>query len=281
MSDKVVNKKVFTVRVDGKDVELAVRKPDLRTQQKGQVVYSSEFCRLVKPDGDKPGAIVRAALDNVMRKQGLWDDSKQKRWDELQKALLGSELRLAKGGGKLTELRNTAIQMRRDRNALRELLSARNELDSNTAEAQAENAKFNYYVSNCTVYSDTGKPYFANEEDYINRANEEAAQKSAQYLANLLYGLEENFEAKLPENKFLLEKKLVRESDLHLLDKDGNLVDGKGRRVDEQGRLINDKGEPVDMDGNVLTETGDFKVEFVEPEDDFFTKSTVDEQAAV
>jgi len=279
MSEKVVNKKVFTVKVDGKDVELAVRKPDLRTQQKGQVTYSSEFCRLVKPEGNKPGAIVRAALDNVMRNQGLWDDTKQKKWDELQKALINAELRLAKGGGKLSELRNVAIQMRRDRNALRELLASRNELDSNTAEAQAENAKFNFYVANCTVYSDTGKPFFASEEDYINRAGEEAAQKASQLLANMLYGLEENFEAKLPENKFLLEKRLVREKDLHLLDKDGNLVDGKGRRVNENGQLINDKGEPIDVDGNVLTENGDFKVEFVEPEDDFFTKSTVDEKA--
>lgn len=281
MSEKVVNKKVFTAKVDGKDVELAVRKPDLKTQQKGQVVYSSEFCRLVKPTGDKPGAIVRAALDNVMRNQGLWDDAKQKRWDELQKSLLNAELRLAKGGGRLTELRNVAIQMRRDRNALRELLAARNELDTNTAEAQAENAKFNFYVATNTVYSTDGKPFFANEDDYIARAGEEAAQKAAQNMASLLYGLEENFEAKLPENKFLLEKKLVRASDLHLLDRDGNLVDGKGRRVNENGQLINDKGEPVDSDGNVLTETGEFKVEFVEPEDDFFTKSTVDEKIAV
>jgi len=268
---KFDNKRVFKVEVDGKDIELAVKRPDLKTQQQGQIVYSGEFCRLVRPNPDtgEPNAITRPALENVLRKQGLWDDAKQAKWDSLNESLLQTEKKLAKGGIKLSEARELAVQMRRDRFELRQLLIDRNSLDINTAEAQAEQARFNYYVSSCTVYTDGGKPFFKSVEDYVNRAVEPAAQKAAQTLGQLLYGLDDNFEAGLPENKFLLKYGFAREGDLHLIDpKTKDLVDAKGRRVDEKGRLINEKGELVDDEGNLLTESGEYKVDFVEFIDD-------------
>ena len=267
------NKKTITVEADGKSVSLDIRRPNQKVQQAASIRYNLEFRKLVKPDpgpDGKPvkGAIVRLALEDVLREQGIWDDAKQAEYNRLRKAILAAEKRLTKGGGKLSEAREVAIQMRRDRAELQRLVSERNSLDTNTAEAQAEQARFNYYVANCTVYSDTGKPFFASEEDYVNRATEPAVRAAAEAFSYLYYGIDDQFEANLPENKFLLKYKLVREGDLHLVDKDGKLIDAKGRRVDEQGRFINEKGELVDEEGNLLTESGDYKVDFVEFEDD-------------
>lgn len=280
MSKTVMNKKTFEVEIDGKKVELAVQRPDLAKQQRGQLIYSREFCRLVKPEDGKRGAIVRGALEGVMREQGLWDDNKQRKWEELNRKLLEGEKTLATGRIKLSKAREVAIGMRRDRYELSRLLSDRNSLDANTAEAQAENARFNYLVSVCTVYADTGKPYFKSEEDYLNQAATEVGNQAAVLFSQLYFNLDEDFEKNLPENRFLLKYRLCREKDLHLIDKDGNLIDAEGRRVDEKGRLVNDKGEIIDSDGNLLTEEGEYKVDFVEFEDDIHSSPPQPEEVA-
>lgn len=268
MSEKV-NKRTFEVEVDGKKTEFAVLRPNHRAVQQAELVYKRAFREAVQPPDGQKGAIVRQAVEAVMRDQNLWDDAKQSRYEELVKNILAGEKKLVSGGIKLSEARSIAIQMRRDRNELRQLSADRNELDAMTAEAQAENARFNYYVASCTVYGDTGKSYFKDVEDYLSRENDPVVLPAAQAMGKLIYGLEDDYEKKLAENKFLLKYKLVDE-DLRLVDKDGKWVDSRGRRVDEKGRLINDDGELIDADGNLLTEDGEYKVEFKEFEDDVF-----------
>ena len=69
--------------------------------------------------------------------------------------------------------------MRVKRVQLRVVISERTDYESNTAEGQAENARFNSLVSSCTVYNDTGKPVFNSMDDYLNRSTEEAAAQAA------------------------------------------------------------------------------------------------------
>ncbi len=255
------NKKVFEAKVDGKVLELAVLRPNHKVQQQAQLVYNRAFRQSVKPDDGKSGSIVRAALDGVLRDQKLWDDTKQARYEALQKALLGGEKRLVTGGFKLKEARELAIQMRRDRWELRQLISDRNSLDLNTAEAQAEQARFNYLVATATVHADTGKPYWKSEDDYL-ASTDEVGGKAANLLGNILYNLEDGFEAKLPENKWLTAYGFANAA-LHLIDKDsGHLIDSQGRRVDDKGRLVNEQGKLIDSEGNLLTEEGEYVVDF-------------------
>ena len=151
--------------------------------------------------------------------------------------------------------------MKKNREDLRELISVKTNLDTHTAEGQADNARFNYLVSVCTVYKDNSKPYFTNYEDYNNRSTDIVAILGAQNLAGMLYGLENDYEEKLPENKFLKQYKFVDDK-LRLINKDGKLVDSEGRLIDENGRFINDSGEFVDKSGNLVDKQGDYIVEF-------------------
>jgi hypothetical protein len=111
------------------------------------------------------------------------------------------------------------------------------------------------------VYNDTKEQYFKSYEDYNNRSSDPIAILAAQNLANMLYGLDDNYEEKLPENKFLKQYKFV-DSKLRLINKEGKLVDEQGRLVDENGRFINDKGEFIDKNGNLVDQSGDYIVEF-------------------
>jgi hypothetical protein len=98
-------------------------------------------------------------------------------------------------------------------------------------------------------------------EDYLNRATEQVAVLGAQNLANMLYGLDSDYENNLPENKFLKKYKFVDDK-LRLIDKQGRLIDEEGRLIDESGRFINDKGEFVDKFGNRVDFDGNYVVEF-------------------
>jgi hypothetical protein len=249
--------RTFNVTVDNnKDITLAVRSPSLQDQREATKVYNQAFSEALKAK-----AVVRAKLDDLLVDQGLWDDSKQTRFNRLQSSILENERKLARGGISLNDARAVAIEMKRLRAELRDLISVKTNLDTHTAEGQADNARFNYLVSACTVYNDSKKSYFNNYEEYLNKSGDTVSILAAQHLAGMLYGLDNDYEEKLPENKFLKQYKFVDDK-LRFINKEGKLVDEDGRLLDETGRFINDKGEYIDKDGNLVTFEGEYVVEF-------------------
>jgi hypothetical protein len=246
----------FKITKDDKEVALMVKSPSLSDQREAQKAYNQAFT-----DAIKSNAVVRAKLDDVLEEQGLWNKEKQAKFTELQQQILDGEKRLAKGGFSLKEAKNLALEMKKTRDEIRELISVRTSLDNHSAEGQADNARFNYLVSACVVYKDNNEKYFKNLEDYINRADDPAALLGAQKLANMIYGLDNNFEKNLPENKFLQKFKFVDDK-LRLIDKKGRLVDSEGRLVDSEGRFINEEGNYVDKFGNRVDKDGEYVVEF-------------------
>lgn len=246
----------FTIKLDGKDQEFLIRSPSLTDQREAQKVYNQAFS-----DAVKSGCIVRGRLNDLLKEQGLWDDQKEQKLNTIQQKILDNEQALAKGGISLKAAKRIALDMKRTREELRDLISVRTNLDTHTAEGQADNARFNYLVSACLVYKESKKPYFEGYNDYLNRASELVAIRGAQVLANMLYGLENDYEKKLPENKFLTKYKLVDEN-LRLINEKGEYVDEDGRRIDISGRYLNDKGEYVDINGNRVDDIGDYVVDF-------------------
>lgn len=252
----VINKKVFKVTLDSKEVELCVVRPNVKQRQEGQKVYNKAF-----RDAVESGAILRGKVNNVMREQNLWDDNKEAEYRKLLDKINTTERTIKSGGIKLNKAKHLALEMRKDRADLRSLTSERSSLDNNTAEGQADNAQFNYWVSSCTVYSDTGKAYFGNYEDYLNRDDDPATGQSASSLAMLLYNLDPDYEKKLPENQFLAKYNFV-DQDLHLVDDKGRRIDSEGRLVNKDGRYINEAGELIDIKGNRVDLEGDYVVDF-------------------
>lgn len=247
--------KTFKATIDGVEKEFLVRSPSLDNQREGQKVYNQAFT-----DAIKSKSVVRAKLDDLLEDQGLWNDEKQAKFTSLQKELLDGEKRLAKGGFSLNEAKDLAIHMKKVRDDIRDLISVRTSLDNHSAEGQADNSRFNYLVSVCVVYNDTKELYFKNLEDYLSRSTEEVSIKAAQNLANMLYGLDNDYESNLPENKFLKKFRFVDDK-LRLIDKRGRLVDKEGRLLDESGRFIDENGSFVDKYGNPVDKDGDYIVE--------------------
>jgi len=256
----------FDVTVNGVETALFIRPPTASTTVEASKVYNRTFKEAIND-----GAILRGVLEKTLRSEGLWNDEDMKRAEELSKeiSLLDRALNSGKENGKIMKVsrgREIAIDLRRKRFEIQQLLSVRNQYDETTAEAQADNAKFNYLVTACVYDYNTRKPYFESYQDYLDRAAEDLPFQIAAKFANYMYGIDENFEANLTENKFLRRFEFVN-AEGHLIDKEGHLIDSIGRRVDEDGFLINNKGERIDSDGELLLGE-DESVETAEFEDD-------------
>jgi hypothetical protein len=247
--------KTFKASIEGVEKEFLVKTPSLNDQREAQKVYNQAFT-----DAIKSKSVVRAKLDDLLEDQGLWNDEKQAKFTSLQRDLLDGEKKLAKGGFSLNEAKDLAIKMKGVRDEIRELISVRTSLDNHSAEGQADNARFNYLVSVCVVYNDSKQPYFNNMEDYLNRSTDQVGLLGAQNLANMLYGLDNDYESNLPENKFLKKFKFVDEK-LRLVDKKGRLIDADGRLIDESGRFIDEEGNFIDKFGNRVNQEGDYLVD--------------------
>ena len=245
---KADNKRVF--EVDGK--KYAVIRPTSKHTEDATMEYNRIFSKALQN-----GALLRERLDQFMRQQKLWDDEREAQYTDLLTQINDREKKLSQGGIKLSEAKQMALEMRGIRAALQALISQRNALDVNTAQGQAENARFNFLLASSLVYNDTGDRIYSSVEDYSEKQAEGDAVgvAGAEHFANMYFGLEKDYEKKLPENKFLQEYKFVN-NELQLINEEGQTVDWEGKLVDEYGKYINEKGEYVDYDGNPLSETG-------------------------
>jgi hypothetical protein len=267
---------------DGKEVSYVVKFPT-RQQQHGATLASIRAFNEAK----EAGAIPRECLNQYMMEQGLWDKEKQERLEKLSRDLNDGERQLARGGvskdgKKFTkdEAKELAVNMRVWRIEQLLLLSKSRELDKFTLESQADNAKFDYLVSECT-FTEDGHKVFESLEDYIARSEDKYAVKAAIELSNMLYDMDDDYEKNKPENKFLLKFGFARETDLHLINKEGKLVDAEGRLVNENGRLIDPDGNLIDIFGKRVNEEGDPVEEFVPFDEDEDVAEVVETVEAV
>jgi hypothetical protein len=248
--------KTFKAKYKGTEQEFTIKLPSMEDHREAHKVHLSTFA-----DAVKAGALLRAALDKYLEKQGLWNTDKEAELKTYQAELLELELKLAKGGMPLLSAQQIALKMRNIRGQIKDLISVRLAIDNNTAEAQADNMKFNYLVCACLVYNSNKKRIFNSLEDYLNNSSEEVAYVGAQELANTLTSVNTEFEKSLPENQFLIKYGFADES-LHLINKEGKKVDSEGRLVDENGRYIDSEGNFVDKNQNRIDEKGDYVVDF-------------------
>ena len=129
----------FTADINGETKNFSIVSPSSEAQKEANKIYNTAFS-----DAIKSKALVRAKLDDVLTEQGLWDDKKQEKFNGLQNAILEGERTLSKGGISLSKAKEVALNMKKNRSELRDLISVKTNLDTHTAEGQADNAKFNY-----------------------------------------------------------------------------------------------------------------------------------------
>ena len=246
--------------------EFAVRLPSYKVMEEANKLKSKVFRESLDA-----GDMLRDQLEDILRQKGLWNDQRQIEYDTLRKEILDREYQLQKGGIKLIDAKELALQMKEKRQRMVDMLSGRSDLDSQTCEGKSENARFNYLFAHSLVYNDDElTPFYPNGlEDYVVDMDNPIAIKGATEFYYLLSGTE-NLDDKLPENKFLKRFKFVDDR-YRLVEKGSSrLVDREGKYVDEYGNYIeyNEDGTYyyVDINGRKLDEeTGNFVIDEPSP----------------
>lgn len=247
------NKIAFSVEKDGKTYDLAVVKPSIKVQQTAKLSAAKSFA-----DSVKNGVLLEAKLNTFIKEQKVWDEVRELEAKVIRDRITENE-KIVSGTVKDTtklKAKEAAIKLRQDRVELNALTADVDALRSNTVEVRAQDAEFNYYVSQCTVDAKTGYPYFASLEAYENSESDPVTMASARNFATLFYGLDPDFEKKRPENKFLAEYKFCNEK-LQLIDEKGRLVDTEGRLINDEGRFVNEGGEYINRKGDLVNKDGE------------------------
>lgn len=253
--------RLLTIKnADGEEVELYIQKPRYDDIHGAQIEKALTFQR-----GIEKKLYLKKQMDKILRERGVWDDDLQDKLDTLTKELREKIERLEAGGMKLSEAKELALDISKCRNNLIILSTERQNFASVTADGLAEQAELDYLAAACTVYnSDRSKKYFKDYQDYLARKNDDDAYIISQRFAEILYDAIFD-EKRLPENEFLIEYKFVDEdlrfinSEGHLVDIEGNLMNEAGQKVQyvdgEQVVIEENKRQPfLDDDGNPMTD---------------------------
>ena len=268
----MADKRTFTV--DGHEQKYAVRVPTVEEIKKANAIRATSFNEALSR-----GDLLRDQLEGELRNRKLWNDKREAQYQTLRQEVLDGEFQLQKGGIRLSQARQIALEMSQKRDEMITLLSSRTDLDSNTCEGKADAARFNYLFACCLVYDETDAPYFPrNIDDYLLNQVDPVAVAGASEFYYLISG-NDSIDQNLPENKFLHKFKFIDDK-MRLIDKDGRLITDDGKHIDENGNFIKWEEDgtytKVDPTGRAVNAAGDFDVEhspFLDDEDKIIDES--------
>lgn len=246
--------------IDGKEYYITELSSSVLSD--AQKVYNKAFREALEG-----GALLKKSLHKYMMEQGVWSEEKEKQYHDYVKRIADLEYKLNTGTVdgrkmKISEGRQMAIDLSQLRTDFKNLIAERNVMDSNTAEGQADNKRFNYLVAVSTMDFLTRKPVFSSVEDYVAKGNDPTTIKLASKFAAIFYGLAEDYEESLVETKFLRRFNMI-DKEGRFIDKDGNFIDASGNRLDAEGYRIDENGNRLDINNHVVTtstiETAEFE----------------------
>tara|TARA_R100000353_G_scaffold137997_1_gene98090 strand:+ start:2393 stop:3328 length:936 start_codon:yes stop_codon:yes gene_type:complete len=254
MKDKRVFKALIPVEIeDGKfeaqEKEFAVVRPSLQLLNEANKLRSKLFTQLFES-----GTMLRQQVDTHLKDRNIWNEKLQAEYDAVQSEVIEKTQRLERGGIKLSEARDLAIEISEQRQQLVSMLVDRSDIDNLTCEGQADNERFNFLFANCLVYNDTEeKVYPDGLEGYMKNTSTDVAVKGATEFYYLMSN-SESLDDQLPENRFLKKFNFV-DDDMRFLERGTDrLITKEGKYIDENGFYIayNDDGTTyhVDTDGN-------------------------------
>lgn len=215
--------------------EVLIKPISAKVAAEAQLVYNKAFSNALKE-----GSLLKSRLESYMKEQGMWNKEKQDEYEDLINKMAECEKCLNSGKKddqklKLSEAKEIAMNLSTYRNELSFLLRERSALDSSTAEAMADNARFNFLlVMSCYDYK-TQTRLFESVDDYLEKGDDELSIQVATKFAEIFYNLDPDYEKSLTEFKFLKR--------FNFIDDDGFFINADGDRVNIKGDVIKDEEE--------------------------------------
>lgn len=244
-----------TFVVDGKTYKVLSITPEI--QLESQKHYAKAFDKALE-DGAPLHVQIKAMLEQRKLLDGRSDEEKLQ---ALRKDIKDLELRLRRGvidGKRMTpkQGRELALQIRSKRAEISSIGSDIASLFSGTAENQADNERYQYFIYACTVNDYDGKRVWNSFEDFkAADSKSDLVQKALNTFLTVSAGIDKNYEKNRYENQWLIKMKFMNDA-MQFIREDGKAVDEDGRLIDAEGRFINESGDYVDIFGNAIDKDG-------------------------
>jgi hypothetical protein len=239
---------VFKATVGGAEREYCVTRPDSALKAKAQLFKAAKI-----REAAAGGALLRDEVDKLLRDRGVWDEQKQQLYVKLAKALRDDEAepwsrprsggpRRARGGTSPCGWRPTSSPS----------VPPGRAVEPGRADGRGDGGRGRVRLPPGPLRQDGRREALLRLLRGHGGAGPSApsSRGPSDAFMELLYGSYEDQLKKRPEWQFLLQHKFVNDK-LRLVNKDGHLVDGLGRRVDarraagqRQGRAGGRPGPP-------------------------------------
>lgn len=191
-----------TFEHDGKTY--TVRLPNSKERAEGERIYNRTYNSALKD-----GCPLEAEIMGMAREHGIWSDEKDQELSALSEELNQKAAVLDEGGIELDEAKEIALDMRKLRAKLMVLNFTLGELKGESANRKADDARINYFVSQCVLTEGGGKA-FKSIDDFYLRQNEDLTQLATLYFSQVWYNYNEDTFS-FPEESFLKEYGLDEE----------------------------------------------------------------------
>jgi hypothetical protein len=190
------------------DKTYVIKKPDVAEINSAKKFASVRFSEYVRA-----GVMLRDELDSILLERGFqkWNKEKEEQLTTLSDRIEENLTNLSKKSLAKTKKVELAKETRALRVLLNLLKNEQSKVYSHTVENKVDDDYFDFLVSEC-VFNEEGERVFSSFEDYQEKSGEEFAIRSAEKLAEVMFGLKDNWQAELPENKFLLDQGLLDEN---------------------------------------------------------------------
>jgi ribosomal protein L17 len=233
-----MKRKDFVIKeADDKESMLSVKIPDYEQLEEADKVYASKVASLVRESG-KRKLLLRQEVDTFIRETKIWTTEDEDKVAELNIEIDGLLNKLRKGGLKVSEGREICIKIGDKRKEMVSITQKRQIFDDTTIESLSESERTDYLIYSSTVSAESGNTYWESLEDMKNDKISEAYRKASTIMVEMMYGINNEFEKRLPENRWLKKYNFV--------DDELNYTDRKtGARVDKTGKPIIDSTELV------------------------------------
>lgn len=223
------NKHFFKTKdTAGKELKLEVIKPTQRILQEGDIRY-----RIAYGDALRRGCTTRVEIKNIMEERQLFSTKWEKEYTDSLTNLEKLQDRFADLKEDNVEKKAVALELKLTRQHMVELNTQVEGMYKNTAENVGEEYKMQYLCVECTYHPGTMEKYFADEEDFLNRDDEQAAADSLMATYKFMYDMPADIYGQYAENKYLKEQGILDE-EYNFKDVTENISDKEDEEVKEK-----------------------------------------------
>lgn len=188
-----------TKEFEWQEKKYIVRTPTVRQNQDARRVYIKAW------NEAKKESVLRPNLTKFLIENGIWTPEDDAKLSTLENTIESLEDFLEEGECSEEEGIQKATDCHIARIERLALLSKKTAYDSITAEAQAENAQFDYLLSVCLVY-DNGEKVFKSFDEFLDCQDTELIETASSYLSSLVHGVSwETLLNDTPEMRFINE----------------------------------------------------------------------------